>query len=353
METLQNVVFSAIAGLVSRTATFPLDTLKTRIQVASATAATAATATQHTQPAAFAGSTGSTGYTGYTGYTGFSGFSTRYIGYGGFRGLFRGLGITLALSVPGTAVYLAAYDELKRVLSISLATSQSSLLVHALAGAGAEAVSGLFWTPMEVLKTRLQTNVAVASATATATASATASASATATTAASTSELIVDIYRSHGIAGFYRGYLLSQAVFIPYTVVYFITYERLKLAWIRAFNPSPPPSLSSSSSENATNQDLPFRGYLICASLSGAFAGAVSNVLDVVKTRVQVSTDRPAISIIRDMWVNEGGPMAFTKGMLARIAWVTPSMAISVTVYEILKSMRNARTSSQAGQQST
>jgi solute carrier family 25 S-adenosylmethionine transporter 26 len=72
------------------------------------------------------------------------------------------------------------------------------------------------------------------------------------------------IYSKEGIRGFYRGYLLSQLVFVPYTITFFVSYEYLKKSWV-----------------NYNSHDIGFGGYLACASLSATLAGAVTNPLDV------------------------------------------------------------------------
>lgn len=85
---------------------------------------------------------------------------------------------------------------------------------------------------------------------------------------------------------------------------------------------------------------VPFHGYMVSSACSGALAGAVSNVADVVKTRIQAASTLDAKNtgdVLRSMWRNEGGLRAFTKGMGARVLWVAPSATISFTIYESLK----------------
>lgn len=275
MEIINNLLFSSLSALVARTLTHPLDTIKTRTQFATTEATKAILRT---------------------------------------KGLFNGLGVTLLFSVPGTAVYLTAYDELKTWFGREGSMlSSDSLLVHALSGGIAEAVSGIFWTPMEVLKTKMQTGVSASGR------------RVGDDVKMNSLRLARDIVREQGVTGLYRGYLLSQSVFIPYTVVYFSTYEKLKKMSLRIFH------------NNDKTRQLSFGNYVACASASGAIAGAISNILDVVKTRVQVTSAKSTVEVIRNLWINEGGPIAFTKGMFARIMWVTPSMAISISVYELLK----------------
>ncbi|KAH6560405.1 hypothetical protein BASA50_006622 [Batrachochytrium salamandrivorans] len=302
-DPLTSLLCSSMAALVARTLTHPLDTLKTRSQ---------SSPFRHTYPSLAASIMRSESPSAF----------------------FRGLGVTLFFSVPAMSIYLTTYDELKRRLGhTTYFGGVDSLWTHALAGAGAEGISGLFWTPMEVLKTKLQMKV-----------------DAKGIDCpnrvpmvqrqpfyqlnSNTIRLAKDVYITFGIRGFYRGYLLSQAVFIPYTMIYFVTYEKLKQTWCNIFNAT----LSDYHTPSALAPS--FTGYLVCSSLAGAVAGGATNAVDVVKTRVQLSSSNSTWRVIRTMWIKEGGLLAFTKGISARIIWVTPSMAISVTVYEILKGNR-------------
>lgn len=127
------------------------------------------------------------------------------------------------------------------------------------------------------------------------------------------------VYRSHGLKGFYRGYILSQMVYIPYTITYFVVYEKLKEQWI-----------------NANRESISSWGYMSCSCIAAILGGIVSNPFDVVKTRVQVDSSRHALSVITKMY-QENGLRSFSRGMGARVLWIVPSMTISITLYEMLK----------------
>jgi solute carrier family 25 iron transporter 28/37 len=110
---------------------------------------------------------------------------------------YRGLPIAMFFSVPALSSYLWVYDTSKALLSASgVLGTEHSALVHA-AGAGmAEAVSGIFWTPMELIKNKQQqpgNNLR-------------------------TLLLVKDIYSSKGVRGLFRGYFLGLLVFMPQTV---------------------------------------------------------------------------------------------------------------------------------------
>ena len=156
-----NWVFSSIASFVSRTITYPMDSIKT-IQMNS-----------NTIPRG-------------------SGIKT-------IRILYRGLGITLLFSIPATSIYLNTYDRLAK---------EKNVKTIAFSAAIAEASAGLIYTPMEVVKQKLQVSNT------------------------KLKDIVKDVINNHGLRGFYRGYFLTQVVFVPYTVTYFLCYENLKKIWL-------------------------------------------------------------------------------------------------------------------------
>jgi hypothetical protein len=136
------------------------------------------------------------------------------------------------------------------------------------------------------------------------------------------------IYRQEGLRGFFRGYFLGLGVFLPYTVIYFTTYEKLKSGARKL--------ITSENSNDPSSKRLPPWVYLTCSGLSSALGAGLSNAVDVVKTRVQVQGGT-MLSTVKSMWIKENGFRAFTKGMGARILWLSPSVMISMTLYESLK----------------
>ncbi|KAJ1979699.1 hypothetical protein H4R33_005654 [Dimargaris cristalligena] len=372
--TWHQVQVTTLAAVASRLCTHPLDTIKTRIQADQGQVQPNwRTVVRHT-------------------------LTTEPV-----RSLYRGLPVALGFSIPALTTYLTTYEAVKEGLhqwsqrqlaTISkddhhhTVTSSSSpagscptglksawarpiigLLSHhsmgnyAVSAMCAEMLSGLIWTPMEVMKNRLQVirrtgplgpEIPLRGG-------------------SHTLALASQIYRTQGIAGFFRGYWLSIAVFVPHTVIYFVTYEKLKSWWAHRWSPSQSswdnPSAAGGkgnsvlASAPALAPPLPFYGYLTCASMACVLSASISNIFDVVKTKWQVnqvlgdrvsgSTVSPSSSaassqahrqaprrvreLMRYMWRHEGGYRAFSRGMLARVIWMTPSVTISMTTYEWLK----------------
>ena len=82
----------------------------------------------------------------------------------GVGGLFRGLGVSLAVFVPSSAIWWGGYGAYQRLLADLLppdrwevSSSTTALGVQTAAGVCAGLTSGLLTTPLDVLKTRLQT----------------------------------------------------------------------------------------------------------------------------------------------------------------------------------------------------
>ncbi|KAI8071832.1 mitochondrial carrier domain-containing protein [Thamnidium elegans] len=261
-------VASSIAALVARLITYPLDTIKTRLQ------------TRHDRH--------------YSPILQDSFPKPPPSSLNAFTSLYRGLSITLLFSVPAMTLYLCAYEWIKTLLFLR------PLLVHAIAGCFAELTAGLFFTPMEVIKSQLQIDQLETN---------------------TTWSLVCSIGRQEGLAGFYKGYWITIAVFLPHTVTYFVVYEQLKGLW--------------------KVEDQIFIVFLLCAAIASALSIVVSTPLDIVKTRWQVSAQDVAfqggpIKIAKQMWKYEGKWRAFTQGMAVRIAWGIPLTTITMAVYEQL-----------------
>ncbi|KAF8978530.1 hypothetical protein BGZ46_006370 [Entomortierella lignicola] len=313
-----NLTASSAAAFISRLCTHPLDTLKTRVQASSKPLPLLPT----------------------------------FLDLVKNGGLYRGLPIALTLSAPGLSVYLTAYDLTKEKISHQFSfLGKDSVINHLTSAAIAEILSGLFWTPMEVLKSKQQVENFGSSPTSSLTSKslripASVSSFSTAATTAkaqqplpktrtpiSTVDLAKKIYQQEGFIGFYRGYFITLGVFVPYSMIYFAAYEQLKeMAWQRR-----------GGIDNFKNEEnLPFLTIATCAAVATGIAGGVSNIVDVVKTRWQISvlatTEENSSTgrIVRHMF-RQGGLASFTQGMGARVLWMIPSVTISMSTYEWLK----------------
>ncbi|KAK9763860.1 hypothetical protein K7432_009114 [Basidiobolus ranarum] len=291
-----NVVASSTAALVARVCTHPLDTVKTRLQVSLGTRVTVL------------------------------GAAKDILHKESFTAFYRGLPVALTFSVPGLSVYLTTYDFVKANISHIKGFGEEKAANHMFSGLCAEVLSGLFWTPMEVMKNRLQiierAKLPVKKNMLPTTAELSGS---------DTLRLAREIYGRDGLRGFYQGYWITLGVFVPHTMIYFVTYEKLK-TWISSYK-----QRGISGAEEALTPWV----YVLSSAGACSIAAAISNTLDVVKTRWQVANRQGELKsswqLAKHMWLKEGGFKAFTRGMFARVIWATPNAVISMTVYELLK----------------
>ncbi|CAO3614519.1 unnamed protein product [Mucor fragilis] len=255
---------SSTAGLIARCITHPMDTIKTRLQ--SSTSA------------------------------------SKYVWNNvKFTSLYRGLPVTLVFSVPALSVYLSCYEASKQLLDSRYHIQRHSVWSHLLSGCAAEVMAGTLFTPMEVMKNRLQTQK----------------------TNNNNRFLITSILKNEGIRGFYKGYWMGLVVFVPHSMAYFVMYEKMK-QWCMS-----------------NNNDASM--YMLCSSVAGVTSILISTPLDIIKTRWQISAAEQGqqfrqgpVSIAKDMLFKEGKG-ALTRGLWARIAWGIPTTAISMTIFEVLK----------------
>ncbi|KAI8903059.1 mitochondrial carrier domain-containing protein [Gorgonomyces haynaldii] len=275
------LVASAIASLISRLLTHPIDTVKTRLQVMEERSS-------------------------------FWSVLKDLVQKESFFALYQGIGITLLFSVPGLCVYLGIYELLSDFF-VSNGFERQSLVSSSISAAVAELLSGLFWTPMEIIKSRQQMedrnemrHLLIDGE--------------EETMGKTTFDHIKFIWKHEGFLGFFSGYWLSIAVFLPYSVVYFICYENIKI-------------FADSVNWSSNSQSL-----IVCdAAVSAAVAGLVSNVCDVIKTQWQVQIHLQEDHTSWYQLISDNGLSVFLKGADARVLWAIPSAVLNFSIFEALK----------------
>lgn len=302
---------SALAGSIARLLTHPIDTIRVQQQV-------------------YEGKTLNLGQ-----------FTRQMLHRHGWRGLYRGLAVTIAMGVPGVSVYLSFYEATKQQIT-QAAPQTGPSITFLTAGLVAEAASGMFWTPMEVVKQRLQVSGSLQNVD---------------LQHGNACKAFLYILRSEGPLGLYRGYFSSLLVFGPYSSIYFFLYENAKN---RARYLKEASSSSKSSEAGILSHDsegLPFSYILCCSAVSAGVASFAVNPLDVIKTRWQVhSRTSPSsaattassnskmvrksfanpLDVLKDLLQNEGY-IALFKGAKARALFSVPNVAITMALYEFLK----------------
>ncbi|GAA6035738.1 hypothetical protein JCM8097_005676 [Rhodosporidiobolus ruineniae] len=264
--------------------------------------------------------------------------------------LYAGLPVAVGFAVPALSIYLTTYEASKRYFGEKWlpqdreASIWQQLPIFVAAGTAAELASGAIWTPLDVLKSRLQKGDEGTSAL----------------------RLIRKIVREEGWVGLQRGYWISTAVFIPNIGVYWSIYESLKQRFVPGYSsyrprsaspptpsaassslhpsadsPSAPPPSSAPPSLSSSPLDLipTTLRYTLCSVLACAVAATTTTPIEVIQARWQTSGGRVAGGVggvVRELW-RQGGVRAFGRGLGVRIAYAIPANGISMTVYESIK----------------
>lgn len=340
MDLTATILGSALAGMLARIPCHPLDTVKSRLQAArgplSGGSATSASP------------------------NGILSTLRSAVKTEGIRGLYRGFGIAFWGSAPGTCLYFTSYEVAKSTLSSTFPSlAAAPALGHFAAGMTAEAVSCIFWVPIDVVKERMQVQRRLPLHSA--------AAGAPPLYYRNTLDAFRKISASEGILGLYRGYGATIASFGPFSALYFMFYERFKgIAQRQVLS-----TATSSRKPSDPDVPLPLALQILTASAAGSAASLVTNPLDLAKLRLQVQrgaaaaggaaasaaasssataaggsgSSTPAPTAYRHTAhalatiVREEGPRALFRGAAARVAFHAPSTAITMTLFEQCKAL--------------
>lgn len=285
-----NALAGAFAGIMEHTVMYPVDAIKTRMQVGP-------------------GGSGSM-------YKGIVQAVSSISAKEGASSLWRGISSVIVGAGPAHAVYFGVYEFTKqKLLERQGHTEDSSEMHHpvitSLAGAAATTASDALMNPFDVIKQRMQLPL-------------TAGGSAGATFW----KTCTGIFRNEGFGAFYVSYPTTLLMNVPFTAINFTVYE------------------SASKILNPSRKYDPL-GHCLAGGVAGAVAAAVTTPLDVVKTFLQTrramgsetlevrstKTFQGAVKII----YREDGARGFFRGLRPRIVANMPSTAICWTSYEMAK----------------
>ncbi|KAJ8561579.1 hypothetical protein ON010_g8102 [Phytophthora cinnamomi] len=166
-------------------------------------------------------------------------------------------------SAPATCLYLTSYEVSKDTLMGVEGFRASPSLLYLGAGMAAEALSCVLWVPIDVIKERMQVQVQ----------SSAASGAARKVYYHNTLDAVQTIARTERLGGLYKGYIATLLSFGPFSALYFMFYEKAK-----AF-----------AQKRLEVEELPAHYTLVSAAAAGATASFLTNPLDLIKLRLQVS----------------------------------------------------------------
>lgn len=335
-------VAGSIAGVVEHGAIYPLDTVRTHIQVCAAclnqrgvpmtrvpdassttgflrSSTTAGKATAQTrlpmgtwqtirylmsEPAAGAATMGPTGFAS-------SLEAPKTLNPAGISRLFRGIQTIVVGCIPAHALYFSSYEMVKAVFSDS-ETHHMNTAASSLAGAVATTAHDMIMTPLDTLKQRMQIGHYE-----------------------NLSHAISNVYRHEGVSALFRSFPVTLATNIPYGMLMVSTNEACKFALNRE-------------SDRPPN----WKVVLFSSSIGGFVASALTTPLDRIKTSLQTQTLTPVncaktvctkvkkhmnwYQAANKIYLHEG-MQGFVRGLTPRVLSHTPAVAISWTTYETAK----------------
>ncbi|OSX80988.1 hypothetical protein BU14_0027s0014 [Porphyra umbilicalis] len=289
-----NLIASATARAVSILATYPIDTLKTRLQASAVPLRLSA--------AAAAGP------------------------------LYAGAASALVTNIPYGALTFGLYETLRGTLNDAAAadpTSPAARLPPAWRTAAAAVVgdvTGSLWlTPGELIKQKVQAGGAGGAV-----------------------GVARRMWAAGGAGAFYQGYASQVARDVPFRVIQLVTYEELRRAYVgakaRRARPAgaavAPPSAAAAAAGGAPKVAVSGVEGMLLGAAAGSFTAAVTTPLDVVKTRMMTAEVGALVGgvpgVVRQV-VREEGLRGLARGMGPRVVYIGPSCAIFFAVFEGVK----------------
>lgn len=273
-----------IAGTTVDLTLFPLDTLKTRLQSAQG-----------------------------------------FFAAGGFRGIYRGVGSAALGSAPGAALFFCTYEATKtRAAELRRSAmgggggailpgeksfkDEGAAIDHMAAASLGEIAACAVRVPTEVIKQRAQAGHHGGSS-------------------LSSLRAILDQRATIGLTGIwrelYRGWGITILREVPFTIIQFPIWESLKRYGRRRQN-----------LDISRGQDVGVVESALYGSLAGAVAAGITTPLDVLKTRVMLSSQRTGLGEIVLSILRQHGVRPFFAGIGPRVAWISVGGAVFLGSYQ-------------------
>ncbi|VVA16492.1 PREDICTED: mitoferrin [Prunus dulcis] len=278
----QFMIAGSIAGMVEHMAMFPVDTIKTHMQALGSC------------PIKSVGVRQALG---------------SILKSEGPAGLYRGIGAMGLGAGPAHAVYFSVYEMSKKFFSGGNPNNPGA---HAISGVFATVASDAVFTPMDMVKQRLQLGNNLHSP------------------YNGVWDCVRKVFREDGVRAFYASYRTTVLMNAPFTAVHFATYEAVKRG------------LMEISPEHANDERLIV--HATAGAAAGGLASMVTTPLDVVKTQLQCQgicgCDRFKSGSIRDVFrtiVRKDGYKGLVRGWAPRMLFHAPAAAICWSTYEASK----------------
>ncbi|KAF2501794.1 mitochondrial carrier [Lophium mytilinum] len=281
-----NMVAGAFAGIAEHSVMYPIDLLKTRMQVV------------NPSPTAV--------------YTGISNAVVTISRVEGFRTLWKGLSSVVLGAGPAHAVYFASYEAVKHAMGGNEGGHEEHHpLAAAVSGAAATIASDALMNPFDVIKQRMQLHGSVYR---------------------SFGQCAKSVFRKEGFTAFYVSYPTTLCMTVPFTALQFTAYE------------------SISKSINPTGRYDPYTHCTAGGLAGGLAAGLTTPldvIKTLLQTRGNAT--EPELRNVSGLWQaaaiikRREGYRGFFRGLKPRIITTMPSTAICWSAYEMAKAFFIAR----------
>ena len=275
------MIAGASAGVMEHLAMFPVDTIKTNMQVApSYAAAPSSSIVQMTR---------------------------LIIREQGVTRLYRGVTAVVVGAIPSHAANYAVYEFFKKKFGGD--QPGHHLLANAAAGSLATCAHDAVITPLDVVKQRLQV---------------------VDSRYTGVMQCVRQMMKQEGLAAFYASYPTTLLMNLPFMAVHFAGYEAFKLLLTPADQPD---------SHHIVQELL---AGAMTGALAGFVSTPLDVVKTRIQTQVMVTGEagavpaKSALQVVRSIWRAQG-VRGFMRGASARVLYFMPSAAICWTTYETVK----------------
>jgi solute carrier family 25 iron transporter 28/37 len=272
-----NMLAGALAGISEHAVMYPIDSIKTRMQVFA------------TSPVAV--------------YSGVGNAFTRISTTEGMRALWRGVSSVILGAGPAHALHFGTLEAVKELAGGNEAGNQ--WLATSLAGASATTVADAFMNPFDVVKQRMQIHESQYR---------------------SVWQCARSVYATEGLAAFYVSYPTTLAITIPYSAIQYTVYEHIK----RFMNPR---------NEYSPQSHIVAGG--IAGGVAAAVTTPLDVAKTMLQTRgtsaeADIRGVRGMQDAFRVIWARDG-LKGFARGLSPRVLTNMPSSALCWMSYEFFK----------------
>lgn len=222
-----------------------------------------------------------------------------------FDGLYLGVGGSLFGQVPYGVLTFGSYEIYKKTLLEKFPTSPP-IILYALSAILGDVTGSGWLCPSEVIKQQVQGGMH-----------------------SNTLSAAGSIWKKQGIKGFYQGYFGGLARDVPFRVAQLTSYEVTKNLYLRQ-------KKKWGKLQEGAKLELSAMDSAICGAIAGTFSAAITCPLDRMKTLLMTDSAAYGGSVAAcaaKIWRDEG-INGFVTGMVPRVTYIAPSVAIFFIAYE-------------------